>query len=709
MRIFLLFVFLVSGFTALGQRTCATHDHYKAMLAKDPAIATFEEELEELARTFIAKRGAARTSENLEINIPVVFHVVYNKASENVPDQNLYEQLEVLNKDFNALNEDIINVPDGFKPYIGSLKLKFVLANRDPEGRVTTGITRTKTDRGQFSVDSNTIKDPTRGGVAVWNPDEYLNIWVGNIEKDILGYAAFPVFAGTVIDGVVISYRHIGVTNTERPYHLGRTSTHEVGHYLGLKHIWGDEESCSVDDGVSDTPQQFMSSAGAPKFPYYDICTRRGNGIMFMNYMDYSNDTVLNMFSKEQCAKMLATLSGPRQTLMFSKGYVPDTKKDVAVLDINLPVAQLCQGTFSPAVKVLSRGTDRVSGYIVSYQINDGDPVIKAVSEGLNLYQTAVVSFDPVYLDSGQHEIKFFISTDGDEVAENNVLSKIFKVGVANQQIPVLEGFEKATFLEGGYTIINPDGFNTWKRSAARQGKEGSYSLVMDNFNYDFLSFGVEFGQKDDFILPFLDLSSQENASLTFEVAAAQFTDPNTPENGWDTLQVLVSLDCGLSYDVVYNKFNKSLVTAPITEKAFVPKSGQWRKESINLSKYTGQKDVMVVFRNISYWENNVYIDDIQLTDKAVTGIRNQEFRNDIDLYPNPSNGLVTLKIGNQNNARLKQVIWTNAIGQTVQKQNISTNTNILQFNLSKQPKGLYIVQLLFEDGSVGSKKLILE
>lgn len=709
MRIFLLFVFLVPGFAALGQRTCATHDHYKALLAKDPSIATLEEELEELAKTFMAKRGAARTSENLEINIPVVFHVVYNKDAENVPDQNLYEQLEVLNKDFNALNLDLVKVPDGFKPYIGSLKLKFVLANRDPQGNVTSGITRTKTNRTTFSVDSNTIKDPARGGVGVWNPDEYLNIWVGNIEKDILGYAAFPMFAGTVIDGVVISYRHIGVTDSEKPYNLGRTSTHEVGHYLGLKHIWGDEDNCTNDDGITDTPPQYTSSGGVPKFPFLDYCTRRGNGIMFMNYMDYSDDTVLNMFTKEQCARMLATLNGPRQTLVFSKGYVPDTKKDVAVLDIDLPIAQLCQGTFSPTVKVFSRGTDRISGYVVSYQINGGEPVVKAIGEGLNLYQTAVVSFDPIYLDSGQHEIIFLISADGDEVAENNTLSKTFKVGVANQQIPVLEGFEKATYLEGGYKIVNPDGFNTWKRSAARQGKEGSYSLVMDNFNYDFYSFGVEFGQKDDFVLPFLDLSAQENASLTFELAAAQVTDPNTPENGWDSLQVLVSLDCGLSYDVVYNKFNKSLVTAPITTKAFVPTASQWRKESIDLSKYAGEKDVLVVFRNISYWENNIYIDDIQLTNKAVTGIRNQEFRNDIELYPNPSNGLVTLKIGNQNNTRLKQVIWTNAIGQTVQKQNISTNTNILQFNLSKQPKGMYMVQLLFEDGSQGSKKLILE
>jgi hypothetical protein len=186
--------------------------------------------------------------------IPVVVHVVYNTNAQNISDAQVQSQIDILNQDFQKLNADTTAVPSAFKPLIADCKIQFCLAKQDPYGNPTTGILRKYTSKTAFS-DNDDIKKSGRGGDDAWPASSYLNLWVGNLSGGLLGYAQFP--GGTAAtDGVVVLYSAFGNTGTvSAPYHKGRTTTHEVGHWLNLRHIWGDDSgACTGSDGVGDTP-----------------------------------------------------------------------------------------------------------------------------------------------------------------------------------------------------------------------------------------------------------------------------------------------------------------------------------------------------------------------------------------------------------------------------------------------------------------------
>jgi len=204
-------------------------------------------------------------------------------------------------------------VPDVWKGLLIDAKIDFALATKDPSGKPTTGITRTETKVTAFGPDDE-VKSERTGGVDPWPTDRYLNMWVCQLTGGLLGYAQFPG-GPAATDGVVILYTAFGTRGvTQAPFNKGRTATHEVGHYLGLRHIWGDRNDCSGDDFVSDTPKAKGANMGKPKFPSI-TCKNGPSGDMFMNYMDYVDDDAMVMFTEGQVARMNATLAGPRKTL----------------------------------------------------------------------------------------------------------------------------------------------------------------------------------------------------------------------------------------------------------------------------------------------------------------------------------------------------------------------------------------------------------
>ncbi|WP_186434406.1 T9SS type A sorting domain-containing protein [Lutibacter sp. Hel_I_33_5] len=284
------------------------------------------------------------------ITIPVVVHVVYRTEAQNISDAQIKSQIAVLNEDFRKLNSDISVAPAAFSEVSADIEINFALANRDPDGNTTTGITRrmtTTVDIGKAltGADSN-VKNTNTGGTDSWDVSKYLNIWIAEAGKeggsDILGYASPPQASSTLQaladqDGVVIISTAFGNTGTvQSPFNLGRTATHEVGHYLNLIHIWGDGD-CNVDDEVVDTPPQGASTSGCPVFPVTSggtHCAAAPNGPMFVNYMDYSNDACLVMFTQGQKTRMLAALAGPRIGLKTSNGL---SVKDFSA-DFNLSI-----------------------------------------------------------------------------------------------------------------------------------------------------------------------------------------------------------------------------------------------------------------------------------------------------------------------------------------------------------------------------------
>jgi hypothetical protein len=243
----------------------------------------------------------------------VVVHVVHATPEENVTKAQVTSQIDVLNRDFRAKNTDRNQVPAVWKSLVIDPRIQFKLATRDPSGKATTGITRTVTTVPEFGPD-NGVKSKRTGGVDPWPTSRFLNIWVCNLGGGLLGYAQFPGGPAKT-DGVVVLYSAFGSRGrVDPPFNKGRTATHEIGHFLGLRHIWGDRNDCSGNDFVSDTPPALEANTGKPRFPHV-TCNNGPDGDMFMNYMDYTDDASMFMFTTGQAARMNATLAGPRKRL----------------------------------------------------------------------------------------------------------------------------------------------------------------------------------------------------------------------------------------------------------------------------------------------------------------------------------------------------------------------------------------------------------
>ncbi len=294
------------------RRTCAHMVVHELLAETHPEYRKRRLDAEEETRTSIDSGRAMRVAEKL-ITIPVVVHIVHATAEENISDAQVKSQIAALNRDYRLKNADKSKIPAAWKGLATDAKIQFALATKDPAGKRTTGITRTATKVTSWGVHDE-VKSSKTGGADAWPADRYLNFWVCNLGEGLLGYAQFPGGPAKT-DGVVILFRAFGTTGAVKaPFDKGRTATHEVGHFLGLRHIWGDMNDCSGNDFVADTPRAQAANFGKPKFPHI-TCNNGPNGDMFMNYMDYVDDAAMVMFSAGQVARMNATLAGPRKKL----------------------------------------------------------------------------------------------------------------------------------------------------------------------------------------------------------------------------------------------------------------------------------------------------------------------------------------------------------------------------------------------------------
>lgn len=306
MRSLFSFVFaLLCMQTTFAQRNCGTEEYMRRYYVPDTQKPA-------------SSNGHDRdTVPNEIITIPVVIHLLFNTNEQNISDDQVRSQIDVLNRDFRRLNADAVNTPEAFLSAAADTKIMFCLAQVSPDGRSTKGIIRKYTSKEFFQGD-DAMKYTAAGGDDAWDNKKYLNIWVCSLFGRSLGYAT-PPGGPADRDGVVINFDVFGTKGIVRPpYNKGRTATHEVGHWLGLKHIWGDD-SCGTDD-VDDTPRQKDYNYGCPSFPHVTSCSQNGNGDMFMNYMDFTDDVCMNMFTHGQKMKMrgLFALGGSKNSFLNS-------------------------------------------------------------------------------------------------------------------------------------------------------------------------------------------------------------------------------------------------------------------------------------------------------------------------------------------------------------------------------------------------------
>ncbi len=287
------------------ERKCASNEVLEEQLNADPSLRQRMSAIEEFTERVIANPSQYRLVNGV-IEIPVVVNVLYKSNAQNISLAQIQSQIDVLNKDFSATNSDYNN-PNTYQGVrSGDIGVRFVIDN------VATDIIRKKTNKQSWQLNDG-MKKSAQGGINPTSPTTKLNMWVCNLASGYLGYAQFPG-GSAATDGVVIDDNAMGTTGTAAaPFNKGRTATHEVGHWMNLRHIWGDA-TCG-NDQVGDTPLHNTANYGCPAANHRSTCT--GTPIeMTMNYMDYTDDACMYMFTAGQKSRMLAVFAsgGPRNS-----------------------------------------------------------------------------------------------------------------------------------------------------------------------------------------------------------------------------------------------------------------------------------------------------------------------------------------------------------------------------------------------------------
>jgi len=704
---FLIFFLLLLSLsiTAQNNRTamerCATMPYLEKKLQQNAALRSRFEEKKIQFNKIVSSRGLNSTRLSSIVYIPVVFHIVMPDP-KLVTDAQIQAQLDTLNKDFFGANGDSIKIPSYFKSVFGKSNIQFCLAQRTPDGEASNGIDRVITNKTQFYFDDN-VKHGYSGGANSWNTSKYFNVWVCPLDTTLLGYSTMPQDGTPAEDeGVVIDYRSLPA-GSFADLNQGKTLTHEAGHYFNLYHIWGDDgDGCTGTDFVDDTPNQGAHSLGCPSGIKTDSCTATGNGIMYQNYMDYSEDPCLVMFTHGQVDRMETALSIYRFSLLSSNGCQPVilNNYDAQLRSVNQPTQRLCDAVFVPQVTIRNRGSQQLTSLQIITKIDNGPITSFPWTGSISTYTTAVVNLSNVTTTPGNHTLTVYISNPNNNIDQdrsNDTLQVNFEYSVPTTTVS--ESFEASLFPPPGWDVIDRDNGLRWERVTGI-AKTGNASVRMNNFDYD------RIGEIDDLRMPSIKIAGDiDSAFLSFQVAAATYSELDKQPNNWDTLEVLISTDCGKSYSSLYKKWGKSLVTINSTNSTeFFPSPSQWRKDSINLGSFIGSNDLLVTFRNITGFENNIFLDDINLRTVVVNkNLKEQGFL----VYPNPTNGSVAVQFYPQP-TNLKGIQLFNDIGQKIAEITTGENgaNSYYNFDLTRYAKGMYTIRAVFTDRVI-TKKVI--
>lgn len=612
----------IFGLQAIAQnqefRHCDTDHKWQEAIKQDPGALERNNLLREFRKQFEKEGFAERvmnSNGSILYRIPLVFHVIHTYGSENISKAQILDAVNSMNLSFQKLNPDTGVVVPLFQPIFANPQIEFVLANLDPQGNCTDGITRT------YSPLTASANDNVKALIA-WPSNRYFNIWVvKNIASGAAGYAYYPGI-NAAIDGVVMRHDYTGSFGTaNNSNYTERSLTHEAGHWLDLPHTWGstntpgDPNNCNTDDGISDTP----NTIGVDNFSCNTSQVTCGSVDNVQNYMDYASCHY--MFTEGQKAAMHAALNssaGGRNNLWQNSNLLLTGTEIGRIVQTCAPKAdfdqktrQVCQGG-SVSFTDVSWGGEATSRI---WYFPGGNPAS-------DTSRTPSVS----YAQPGFYDVELHVTNGaGTDVIVRPGIVQVYP-SPGQVAAPVSESFESITFPGNGWSIENTGITNGWALTALA-GATGSRSLRLINQS------GNPSGSVDAFLTPTFDFSGISGAQLSFKYA---FAAKNS--NDSSVLKVFVSNNCGTSWQPRLTKIGSVLRTAPNTTGAFVPTATQWFTETINLSSttFSGRPSILLRFEFTNDLANNIYIDDINIT--GVTGVTETAAnRYGFEVYPNPA------------------------------------------------------------------------
>lgn len=607
--------------------------------------------------------------------IPVVVHIVHLDGTENISDAQVQSQIDILNEDFGKISGT---------PGEGSgvdTKVRFCLANIDPTGNCTNGIVRIRSTL----TNHKTYERPILKELSFWDNERYLNIYVvKTIGGNVLGYSSFPGGPADE-DGIVVRHNVFGNIGTASSS-MGRTMTHEIGHWLGLYHTFNNgcgSDVCTDGDYVCDTPPVTTANFGCPGT--VNSCSIDVPDLpdLTANYMDYTDDNCKNMFTQGQADRISSSL------LNFRTAIWSDTNLIITGCDSNYVAPSACGVvanfmTLSPEIcignSVYFSDLSLNNATSWSWEFPGGTPATSTL-------QNPTITYDSL----GNYDVKLIVS---DGITTDSLLISNYIIienpGVGDP-LPYSEDFESGIFPTNGMTLNNSDGGITWELDSIAP-YQGNYAIKINNL------INTNYGSVDEIFLPYLDFTSIGSTPyMKFVWAYAKSDQLYT-----DELIVQLSVDCGNTWNQIFYKVHSNLVTGPTQTTPFIPNESQWKNAVINLNAYSNEQYVLLKIINVTDGGNNLYIDNINIGNSSVGIKEGDNLSQSWELFPNPSSTTLTIKSTISISGDLRII---DSFGRVIRTINNNSTSQIV-IDISDLSNGIYYIQSI-EKGINLSKTFI--
>lgn len=631
---------------------CGQYEMEQKYLQQNPEIKHWREALERFTTDFTANYFSRFNQNQIQSDtilfvIPVVFHIMHNYGSENISKAQILDAIRIINEDFQKLNADTAQVIPLFQPIIGDVQVEFRLAQLDPQGNCTDGITR-------YQTHLTNGGDDALKAIVQWPPDKYLNIWVENSCSFAAAYAMLPG-GPSAVDGIVTADEYVGSIGTSATSLVNiHLLSHEIGHYLNLWHTWGPTNTpglatnCNVDDQVFDTPNTIGSSGCNLNQSTCDSTVVDN----VQNIMDYSSCP--NMFTQGQVARMQAALNSnvsDRNNLWSAANRLLTGTYDGFPVTVCTPVAdfsdkivRVCEGesiTFSN----LSFGGDFTT---ITWQFTGGN-----ISSSNDTNPTVQYNIPGIYHVS----LTVANNTGSSTLVRDSLIEVSAAVGITTA--PISQDFETLIFPSSYWNFENNGGTHWETTTLASVSGTKSIYLQDDSSNIS---------SEDIFFTESFNFNNITAPAFNFKIAFANRGTSN------DNLKIFMSTDCCQTWVMKYSKSGNFLETASDTSLNFIPSSNQWRHEAMNINAAAGQNNVRFKFQFVSDGGNNIFIDDININ--GVTGLEQLNAGAiNLSISPNPANQQTVLSFELRSAAKVSYSL-IDLTGRTVYENSLGKLTN---------------------------------